>query len=300
MVKYVYSSTHPTNELFQPMKTAKILDGRAIAASIRSNLAKEIASGNKAPGLAVILVGHDPASEMYVKTKQRACFEVGIFSECYRLPETVDQSALEKLINTLNKDAKIHGILLQLPLPAHLSTDELLEKIDPKKDVDGFHPYNLGRLAQKRPLLRPCTPYGVMTLLKSTGESLKGKHAVVVGASNIVGRPMALELLLEKCTVTVCHRETRHLSEHVKSADILISATGHYGVIQSEWIKPGAIVIDVGFSRLSNGNITGDIDFDTAKTRASWITPVPGGVGPMTVATLLQNTIMAYEWATAD
>lgn len=282
------------------MKTAQLLDGRAIAAKIRSVIAAEIASHKTTPGLAVILVGHDPASEMYVKTKQRACFDVGIFSECYRLPETVDQSALEKLINTLNKDPKIHGILLQLPLPAHLSTDDLLEKIGPKKDVDGFHPYNLGRLAQQRPLLRPCTPYGVMTLLKATGEALAGKHAVVVGASNIVGRPMALELLLEKCTVTVCHRATQDLQKQVESADILISATGHYGVIQSEWIKPGAIVIDVGFSRLSNGNITGDIDFDTAKTRASWITPVPGGVGPMTVATLLQNTIMAYEWALAD
>ncbi len=280
--------------------TAQLLDGRAIAAKIRSTIAAEITSRNITPGLAVILVGHDPASEMYVKTKQRACLEVGIFSECYRLPETVDQSALEKLIATLNKDPKIHGILLQLPLPAHLSADDLLERIDPKKDVDGFHPYNLGRLAQKRPLLRPCTPYGVMTLLTSTGETLAGKHAVVIGASNIVGRPMALELLLEKRTVTVCHRETRHLSEHVKSADILISATGVPDVIQSEWIKPGAIVIDVGFSRLSNGNITGDIDFDTAKTRASWITPVPGGVGPMTVATLLQNTILACKWALGD
>ncbi len=278
------------------MKTAQLLDGRAIAEKIRSEITKKIAGDKNKPGLAVILVGHDPASEMYVKNKQRACEEVGIFSPCYQLPETVDQSALEKLINTLNKDPKIHGILLQLPLPAHLLADDLLEKIDPKKDVDGFHPYNLGRLAQKRPLLRPCTPYGVMTLLKSTGEALTGKHAVVVGASNIVGRPMALELLLEQCTVTVCHRATRNLEAHVKSADILISATGHYGVIQSDWIKPGAIVIDVGFSRLSNGKITGDIDFDTAKIRASWITPVPGGVGPMTVATLLQNTILAYKW----
>lgn len=282
------------------MKTAQLLDGRAIAAKIRSAITAEIISHKTTPGLAVILVGHDPASEMYVKTKQRACSEVGIFSECYRLPHTVDQTSLEKLIDKLNKNAAIHGILLQLPLPIHLSADDLLEKIDPKKDVDGFHPYNLGRLAQKRPLLRPCTPYGIITLLKSTGEMLAGKHAVVIGASNIVGRPMALELLLEKCTVTVCHRDTQDLEKHIQFADILISATGYFGVIKSDWIKPGAIVIDVGFSRLSNGNITGDIDFDTAKTRASWITPVPGGVGPMTVATLLQNTILAYKWAIAD
>lgn len=279
------------------MKTTHILDGRAIANNIQSQIAQKITENKITPGLAVILVGHNSASEMYVKNKQHACSEVGIFSECYRLPETVEQSSLEKLIHTLNKDPKIHGILLQLPLPNHLSADDLLEKIDPKKDVDGFHPYNLGRLAQKRPLLRPCTPYGVITLLKTTGETLTGKHAVVIGASNIVGRPMALELLLEKCTVTVCHRDTQHIEKHIQSADILISATGYFGVIKSEWIKPGAIVIDVGFSRLSNGKISGDIDFDTAKMRASWITPVPGGVGPMTVATLLQNTMLACKWA---
>jgi methylenetetrahydrofolate dehydrogenase (NADP+)/methenyltetrahydrofolate cyclohydrolase len=231
-----------------------------------------------------------------VHHKQVACDNVGIISHIYHLPKKTSQTALEKLISAFNNDHAIHGILLQLPLPAHLSTDTLLELIDPQKDVDGFHPYNLGRLAQKRPLLRPCTPAGVMTLLRETHVNLAGKHAVVVGASNIVGKPMALELLLADCTITLCHRKTINLMQHVCAADILISATGHCGVIDSAWIKPGAIVIDIGFSRLSNGKITGDIDFDTARMRASWITPVPGGVGPMTVATLLQNTVMATEW----
>jgi methylenetetrahydrofolate dehydrogenase (NADP+)/methenyltetrahydrofolate cyclohydrolase len=283
------------------MKSAQILDGRAIATTLQQKMAAKVALRKKnnlpVPGLAVILVGHNPASEMYVKNKQRACDAVGIFSQRHALPETTDQATLAHLIEQLNNDPTIHGILLQLPLPAHLSADDLLEKIDPKKDVDGFHPYNLGRLAQKRPLLRPCTPYGVMTLLKATGETLVGKHAVVIGASNIVGRPMALELLLEKCTVTVCHRDTINLQKHIESADILISATGYFGAIKSEWIKQNSIVIDVGFSRLSNGKLTGDIDFESAKTRASWITPVPGGVGPMTVATLLENTMLACESA---
>jgi len=279
--------------------TAQILDGRAIAEKIKSDIAKKVQLRIKnnlcVPGLSVILVGSNPASQTYVNHKRKACEAVGIISNVYLLPENVAQNALEKLIDNLNADDNVHGILLQLPLPKHIQTDELLERIISKKDVDGFHPYNLGRLVQKRPLLRPCTSYGVMTLLNATGETLAGKHAVIVGASNIVGRPMALELLLAQCTVTVCHRATQHLSQHIKAADILISATGHHGLIQSEWIKPGAIVIDVGFSRLSNGKITGDIEFDTAKKRAGWITPVPGGVGPMTVATLLQNTIMAAE-----
>lgn len=279
--------------------TAKILNGTAIAAEIRKKIAEKIALRKKnhwvTPGLAVILVGDHPASQSYVNTKRRACEEVGIVSTCHYLPENTNQNTLEKLINALNQDKKVHGILLQLPLPAQLNADELLEKINPKKDVDGFHPYNLGRLAQKRPLLRSCTPRGVMTLLESTGENLTGKNAVVVGASNIVGRPMALELLSAKCTVTVCHRATRDLENHIRNADILISATGRHGLIQSDWIKLGAMVIDVGFSRLSNGKITGDLDFETAKLRASWITPVPGGVGPMTVATLLENTLMATE-----
>ena len=279
--------------------TAHIIDGRAIAAKIKASIAEKIHLRKKnnlsIPGLAVILVGNDPASQTYVNHKRKACEEVGIYSECHQLPENTDQNTLEQLIDMLNNNEKIHGILLQLPLPKQLSSDELLERINPKKDVDGFHPYNLGRLAQKRPLLRPCTPFGVMTLLHSTNEKIAGKNAVVIGASNIVGRPMALELLLAKCTVTVCHRFTLDLQQHIQNADILISATGHHGLIRSDWIKQNAIVIDVGFSRLSNGKITGDIDFETAKLHAGWITPVPGGVGPMTVATLLQNTVMAAE-----
>ena len=279
--------------------TANILDGKKTADKIQSIVAQKIKAREKqglpTPGLAVILVGNDPASAIYVGHKQRACAAVGIDSQCYRLPENTTQNEIESLIDKLNKDSKVHGILLQLPLPNHINSDDLLEQITPKKDVDGFHPYNLGRLIQRHPILRPCTPYGVMTLLLETGENITGKHAVIVGASNIVGRPMALELLLASATVTVCHRSTQNLAKHIKDADILISATGHFGVIKSEWIKKGAIVIDVGFSRLSNGKITGDIEFKTAKEKAAWITPVPGGVGPMTVATLLQNTLLAAE-----
>lgn len=275
----------------------QLLDGRAIANQVKQRVAKGVAErteqGLEPPGLSVILVGDDPASTTYVKHKQNACTEVGIHSECHRLPIDVGQDDIETIILNCNQDPKIHGILLQLPLPDHIHADELLEQIDPKKDVDGFHPYNLGRLVQRRPGLRPCTPYGVMTLLKATGEDLTGKHAVVIGASNIVGRPMALELLLAKCTVTVCHRFTTGLDEYVKSADILISAIGKPGIVDSDWIKPETIIIDIGFSRLSNGKVSGDIDFDTAKEKASWITPVPGGVGPMTVATLLENTLLA-------
>lgn len=273
--------------------TAKILDGRVIAEKIRIEVRESIRAQHLSPGLAVILVGNNAASQSYIQQKQKASEAVGITFSLHHLPENTTESALIHLIETLNQDQKTHGILLQLPLPKHLNTDALLECINPKKDVDGFHPYNLGRLVQKRPLLRPCTSHGIMTLLNATNENLIGNHAVVVGASNIVGRPMALELLMAQCTVTVCHSKTVGLDTHVASADILISATGHHGVIKSDWIKQGAIVIDVGFSRLTNGKITGDIDFATAQERASWITPVPGGVGPMTVATLLQNTVLA-------
>src|SRR3990167_9503469 len=257
---------------------AQLLDGVTIAQKIKLQLKETIAKKNLNPGLAVILVGDNPASQAYIRQKQKGCNEIGIISTLYHLPEDTTQSALEKLIKVLNNDPKIHGILLQLPLPNQLKMDDILEKIDPKKDVDGFHPYNLGRLVQKRPVLRPCTPFGVMVLLKETGVDLTGKHAVVVGASNIVGRPMALELLMTQCTVTICHSKTVDLAASVQQADILISATGCPGVIDSQWIKQGAIVIDVGFSRLTNGKITGDLDFDTAKKRASFITPVPGGV----------------------
>lgn len=276
-----------------------ILDGRALAEKIKNSVAKKIKARQQkklsTPGLTVILVGEDPASQIYVKHKQKACADVGIISQRFDLPKNTDEHKIAALIDELNTDKKIHGILLQLPLPEKIKVDRLVERIHPKKDVDGFHPYNLGKLMQRHPVLRPCTPYGVMMLLNTVCDDLTGKNAVVIGASNIVGRPMALELLLAKCTVTICHRFTRDLARHVQEAEILISATGHRGVVQSDWIKPDAIVIDVGFSRLSNGAITGDIDFETAKLRASWITPVPGGVGPMTVATLLENTVLAAE-----
>lgn len=273
--------------------TAQLLNGRAIAAALKLQLKKKITEQQLMPGLAVILIGNNPASLSYIKQKQYACNEVGIVSHFHHLPENTQQGAIEKIIADLNNNPAVHGILLQLPIPSHLKTDHLLELINPMKDVDGFHPYNLGRLVQRRPLLRPCTPHGVMKLLEETKETLTGKNAVIIGASNIVGRPMALELLMAQCTVTVCHSETKNLPLHVQQADILISATGHHGVINSDWIKSGSIVIDIGFSRLTNGKITGDIDFETASRRASWITPVPGGVGPMTVATLLENTVFA-------
>lgn len=279
--------------------TAQLLDGKAIAATIKSQVSADILSrqenGHMAPGLDVILVGENPASATYVKHKQNACNLVGIRSNCHHLPSRTSEQEIANLITKLNNDPNVHGILLQLPLPEQINPDVLLELIHPDKDVDGFHPYNLGRLVQRRPRLRPCTPKGVITLLESTGEALAGKSAVIVGASNIVGRPMALELLLEKCTPTVCHRFTKNLERHIREADILISATGCPGIIQSDWIKEGASVIDVGFSHLSNGKVSGDIEFDTAKERAAWITPVPGGVGPMTIATLLQNTLYAAQ-----
>ena len=277
--------------------TAKVLNGSVCSQRVKDKVKKAIEQRNQqgrpTPGLDVILVGNNPASASYVGHKERACQEVGIRSTVHRLPTDVTQQTLENQIDQCNGDDTTHGILLQLPLPDHIEADDLLERIHPDKDVDGFHPYNLGRLVQRRPTLRPCTPYGIITLLQQTGEDLKGKNAVIVGASNIVGRPMALELLLAKCTTTVCHSATRDLEKHVQSADLLIAATGVHGIIKSEWIKPGAIVVDVGFSRLSNGKITGDIEFETAKEKAGWITPVPGGVGPMTVATLLENTLQA-------
>ena len=280
--------------------TAQILDGKAVAAAIKQSLtekvAARVASGLPPPGLAVVKVGHDPASMVYVRNKRRACDETGFFSLAYDLPESTTESELLAVVNKLNTDPQVNGILIQLPLPAHINADAVLEQINPDKDVDGFHPYNLGRLVQRRPHLRPCTPFGVMTLLAHMNIQVAGLHAVVVGASNIVGRPMALELLLAKSTVTVCHRFTRDLASHVRTADLLVAAIGNPGIIQSEWIKPGAIVIDVGMNRLADGTLTGDIDFVTAKEKAAWITPVPGGVGPMTVAMLLQNTFQATEF----
>lgn len=277
--------------------TAQLIDGKAIAAQLKAEISEKIkekmAEGNRRPGLAVILVGDDPASSIYVRNKREACEQVGIHSAHYHLPADIAEKKLIELIQQLNQDKTIDGILLQLPLPKHIDADKVLDCIHPSKDVDGFHAYNLGRLAQRRPLLRPCTPYGVMILLQHIHQKFKGKHAVIIGASNIVGRPMALEFLMAGATVTVCHRFTHDLPTFIQQADILVSAVGKPGMIKGEWIKEGSTIIDVGITRLADGKITGDIQFDTAKERAAWITPVPGGVGPMTVAVLLQNTLIA-------
>ncbi len=279
--------------------TAQLIDGKAIAASLRQQIAHRVAErrqqGLRAPGLAVILVGSDPASQVYVSHKRKDCEEVGFVSQAYDLPATTGQDELMALIDSLNDEPSIDGILVQLPLPEHLDASLLLERIRPDKDVDGFHPYNIGRLAQRMPLLRPCTPKGIMTLLQSTGVDLYGMHAVVVGASNIVGRPMAMELLLAGCTVTVTHRFTKDLPMHVGQADIVVVAAGKPGLVHGEWIKPGAIVIDVGINRQTDGKLIGDVVYETALPRAGWITPVPGGVGPMTRACLLENTLHAAE-----
>ena len=279
--------------------TAQLIDGKAIAASLRQQIAHRVAErrqqGLRAPGLAVILVGSDPASQVYVSHKRKDCEEVGFVSQAYDLPASTGQDELMGLIDRLNDEPSIDGILVQLPLPEHLDASLLLERIRPDKDVDGFHPYNIGRLAQRMPLLRPCTPKGIMTLLQSTGVDLYGMHAVVVGASNIVGRPMAMELLLAGCTVTVTHRFTKDLPMHVGQADIVVVAAGKPGLVHGEWIKPGAIVIDVGINRQTDGQLIGDVVYETALPRAGWITPVPGGVGPMTRACLLENTLHAAE-----
>ena len=279
--------------------TAQILDGKAIAADIRQTIAAQIQAntenGQPAPTLAVILVGTNPASTVYVHHKRKDCEDVGITSLAYDLPAETSQAELLAVIDKLNANDSVNGILVQLPLPAQINSEAVLDRIAPHKDVDGFHPYNLGRLAQRRPALRPCTPYGIITLLEHQKLNIEGLDAVVVGASNIVGRPMALELLLAKATVTVCHRFTHNLADHVRRAELLIVATGKRDLVKSEWIKPGAIVVDVGIHRLENQTIVGDLDFATAQLKASWITPVPGGVGPMTRAMLLKNTLQAAE-----
>jgi methylenetetrahydrofolate dehydrogenase (NADP+)/methenyltetrahydrofolate cyclohydrolase len=279
--------------------SAQIIDGKAIAADVRNqvrlDIEERIKNGLRAPGLAVILVGLDPASQVYVRKKREACDEAGLISKSYDLDESTDQQTLLNLIEQLNKDTSIDGILVQLPLPGHIDDTSVLEAIHPDKDVDGFHPYNIGRLAQRMPELRPCTPHGVIYMLETIGETFKGRHAVVVGASNIVGRPMNLELLLAGATVTVTHRFTKDLASYVADADILIVAVGKPGIVKGEWVKPGATVIDVGINRLPNGKLTGDVDFAAAAERAAWISPVPGGVGPMTVAMLIRNTLQAAE-----
>lgn len=283
--------------------TAQIISGTQLASQIKSNVAQQIsqyvAQGKRAPGLAVILVGADPASQVYVGSKRKSCAEIGITSQSYDLPETTTEQALLELIEELNQDTEVDGILVQLPLPKHIDSTKVIEQISPEKDVDGFHPYNVGRLCQRIPTLRACTPYGVMKLLETTGISFYGKHAVIVGASNIVGRPMALELLLAGCTVTVTHRFTEDLASHIRQADILVVAVGKPKFIKGEWIKEGAVVVDVGINRLE-GKLVGDVEFDVAAQRASYITPVPGGVGPMTVAMLMQNTLSAYEKQQGD
>ena len=279
--------------------TAKIIDGTAIAASLKAEIKNTVAErrnkGERAPGLAVILVGSDAASAIYVNKKRQSCEEVGFVSRSYDLPANTSQTELNDLVDALNNDPEIDGILVQLPLPAHLDDKEVINNIRPDKDVDGFHPYNMGRLVQRIPLLRPCTPKGIMRLIDSTKLQLHGLEAVVIGASNIVGRPMSLELLLAGCTVTTCHRFTKNLKEHVERADLLVVAVGKPEFIPGEWIKPGAIVIDVGMNRCEDGKLRGDVEFAAAAERAGWITPVPGGVGPLTVATLLENTLIAAQ-----
>ena len=279
--------------------SAQLIDGKAIAQQIRlsvkENVQARVAQGKRAPGLAVILVGSDPASEVYVGSKRRACEEVGFVSKSYDLPETTTEQELLALIDQLNHDNSVDGILVQLPLPDGLDANLVIEHINPKKDVDGFHPSNVGKLALRQPGLRPCTPKGIMSLIESTGVKTHGLDALVVGASNIVGRPMSLELLLAGCTVTTTHRFTKNLEQKVKQADLIVVAVGKPEFIPGTWIKPGAIVIDVGINRLDSGKLVGDVEFAAAEQNASFITPVPGGVGPMTVASLIENTLIACE-----
>lgn len=281
------------------MTTAGIIDGKSIANAIQSRLKTTIgaltAQQKRQPGLAVILVGEDPASQIYVTNKRRACNEIGIASHAYDLPADTAEADLLQLIDELNANSGVDGILVQLPLPPHIDSAVVIERISASKDVDGFHPYNIGRLAQRIPRLRPCTPAGVMELLKQTGVEILGRHAVVVGASNHVGRPMALELLLKGATVSVTHRFTPDIEPFISRADIVVAAAGKPGLVRGEWIKPGAVVIDVGINRRADGALCGDVEFDVAVKRAAWITPVPGGVGPMTVAMLMSNTVQAWR-----
>ncbi len=279
--------------------TAYIIHGKTIAENLLQEIKQRVdarsSSGKRPPCLAVILVGADPASAIYVRNKRLACDKVGIRSIAYDLPADTTESELMALVDKLNADDEVDGILVQSPLPSHINEEHLVERISADKDVDGFHPYNIGRLAVRQPTLRSCTPYGVIKMLKTAGIALMGLDAVVVGVSNHVGRPMALELLLAGCTVTSCHRHTKDLADKIRHADLVVAAAGKPGLIQGDWIKPGAIVVDIGINRLPDGKITGDVDFVIAKEKASHITPVPGGVGPMTVATLMENTLLAQE-----
>ncbi len=279
--------------------SAQIIDGKAIAGEIRQEIKTTVSEmlslGRRPPGLAVVLVGEDPASQVYVRNKERSCEEVGFLSELHRLPPDVSERALLKMIDDLNERDEIDGILVQLPLPEQIDEEKVIERILPTKDVDGFHPYNVGRLTLKMPIMRPCTPKGVMTMLERTGQKIEGMDAVIIGQSNIVGRPMAMELLAARCTITVCHSRTKELQKKISEADIVVAAVGRPEFVQGEWIKPGAIIIDVGINRRDDGSLCGDVDYASAKEQAGWITPVPGGVGPMTIATLLENTLQARE-----
>jgi methylenetetrahydrofolate dehydrogenase (NADP+)/methenyltetrahydrofolate cyclohydrolase len=282
--------------------TASLINGKLIAKQLRDTVKEKVSlrvsKGLRAPGLAVILVGCDAASQVYVGSKRKACEEVGFLSRSYDLPDTTSEQELLALVNELNHDDSIDGILVQLPLPPGLNADLIIEHINPMKDVDGFHPANVGKLVLRQPGLRPCTPKGIMTLIESTQINTAGLDALVIGASNIVGRPMGLELLLAKCTVTTTHRFTKNLENKVRNADLIVVAVGKAGFIPGEWIKKGAIVIDVGINRLDSGKLVGDVAFDVAKQNAAFITPVPGGVGPMTVASLIENTLIACEQST--
>jgi methylenetetrahydrofolate dehydrogenase (NADP+) / methenyltetrahydrofolate cyclohydrolase len=279
---------------------AHIIDGKSVALrvtdQVRLDVAAHVAAGGVAPGLAVVLVGESAASQVYVRNKRKTTETVGMRSFAFDLPETASEAEVLDLVDRLNADPAVNGILVQLPLPKQIDPERVIERINPKKDVDGFHPYNIGRLVLKMPTLRPCTPYGCMRLLQETGQDLVGKHAVMIGQSNIVGRPMALELLMARCTVTICHSATRDLPDIVRQGDIVVAGVGKPKFVPGAWIKPGAIVIDVGINRTPEGKLCGDVDFDTAKEVAGWITPVPGGVGPMTIATLLANTLRAAQW----
>ncbi len=279
--------------------SAQLLDGKAIAADLRERIkdqvASRVAAGRRPPGLVVVLVGDNPASQVYVRNKQNACEQVGFQSEILRLPAETSQDELLELIDSLNAREDVDGILVQLPLPRQIEEDKITERILPTKDVDGFHPYNIGRLVLRQPLLRPCTPKGVMTMLAHTDIDLVGKDAVIVGQSNIVGRPMFLELLMARCTVTVCHSKTKDLAGKIRAADIIVAAVGVPRFVKAEWVKPGAVVIDVGINRLEDGSLFGDVDTGAVARVAGCITPVPGVVGPMTVATLLENTLLAAD-----
>jgi methylenetetrahydrofolate dehydrogenase (NADP+)/methenyltetrahydrofolate cyclohydrolase len=280
--------------------TAQIIDGKAVAQrvtdEVRAEVAAYVRSGRPVPGLAVVLVGESPASQIYVRNKRKTTEAVGMRSYAHDLPATATEAEVLALVERLNADPGVNGILVQLPLPPQIDPERVIERIDPRKDVDGFHPYNVGRLVLKMPTLRPCTPFGCMRLLLETGENLVGRHAIVIGQSNIVGRPMALELLMARCTVTICHSATRDLPGIVRQGDIVVAGVGRANFVAGDWLKPGAIVIDVGINRLPDGKLCGDVDFAAAKEVAGWITPVPGGVGPMTIATLLANTLRAAQW----